>query len=762
MRAPFLALMLLYALPFIGQVPIGQWREHLPYGQAINVTESIDKIWCATPYSVFSIDKDENSIDRWSKINGLSETGISSIAARPDRNSIIISYSNSNIDIIKNGIVKNINAIKNSTQTGDKRIFSINYQDHNTYLSSGIGIIVIDPDKLEVKDSYIIGDGGSKIAVFETNVFENFLYAGTEQGLKRAALNNVNLADYRNWQTVSGSNGLPAGSVSKLSRLNNQLLVVKADSIYTYDGINWQFFYADGWNINSVVSTGSSIILSESRNSEGRILVLSSVGQIQQVIQQPQFIQLPKQTIGSNNVFWIADSSRGLSKYSASVFQPYIPNSPFSIADGQMAIKNEQLWVGAGSVDNNWQNRNNKNGVYFYSNNEWVNFNLQNTASLDSLADIIAVAIDPTNKGVWLGSFGGGLFTLDNNKNIVVYKQTSPIQPSVSSPGSYRVSGLAFDAEGNLWISNYGANQNLHVRKKEGSWQSFTIPFPLAENATGEIIIDDLNQKWISAPNGQGLICFNHGSSIENSNDDRWKWFRTGVGNGNLPNNDVLSIISDKNSFIWIGTKRGIGIVQCPQEIFTSQGCETILPIVQQDNFAGYLFRDEEVQCMAVDGADRKWIGTKNGVWLISADAEKTIYRFNSSNSPLPDNDVKKIAVDHKTGEVFFSTSTGMVSFRSTATETIVAKQDVIVFPNPVPAGYKGTIGIRGLPNNSIVKIIEPDGRLVFQTRALGGQAVWNGKNYKGQTISSGVYLVLATTENKQEKVVSKIVFINK
>lgn len=758
MRQSLFSIFLVLTLRTFAQVPIGQWREHLPYNQSIKVVESLEKIWCATPYSVFSIDKDENSIDRWSKINGLTETGVSSIASRTDRNTLIIAYTNSNIDILKGREVRNISALKNSTQPGNKTIFSINYQDHQAYLSTGIGIVVIDPDKLEVKDTYIIGDAGNRIAVFETISFNNRLYAATETGIKNAPLTGTNLADYRSWETMAGF----TGPISKLATINNQLLANRSDTLYIYNGTNWQFFYADGWSISSISSFGTNIILTESRNSTGRLVVVNGAGQVQQTIQQPQYIQKPLEATAIQSDIWIADSLKGLSKFTSNTFQSYIPKAPFSVSTGAIDSKNNLVWVSAGAVDNFWRNTNNKDGVHLFSNNEWTNFNPAVIPAMDSLPDVITIAIDPLSQTSWFGSYGGGLFSLDANKAIRIFKQNSPISQAYFSPGSYRVSGLAFDQGGNLWIGNYGGNQNLHVLKKEGGWNSFTLPFPLAENAVGTIVVDDLDQKWIIAPNGQGLICFNHGSSIENTNDDRWKWLRSGNGNGNLPNNNVLSILKDKNSFIWIGTKQGIGIIQCPQEIFSTQGCEAILPVVQQDNFAGYLFRDEEVQCMAVDGADRKWIGTKNGVWLISADAEKTIYRFNTANSPLPDNDVQKIAVDQQTGEVFFSTAKGLVSFRGTATETNKENSTVLVFPNPVPPGYTGTIGIRGLPNNSIVKIMEPNGRLVFQTRALGGQAIWNGKNYKGQTISSGVYLVLVSTEDKQEKLVTKIVFVHK
>jgi hypothetical protein len=243
-------------------------------------------------------------------------------------------------------------------------------------------------------------------------------------------------------------------------------------------------------------------------------------------------------------------------------------------------------------------------------------------------------------------------------------------------------------------------------------------------------------------------------------NDDHWKLYRSGAGNGNLPSNKVLSIAKDKSGFIWVGTEDGIGIIQCPNEVFGA-GCDAILPIVEQGSFAGYLFKGEKVQAIAVDGADRKWIATKNGVWLISADGEKVIERFTEDNSPLLSNDVKKIAIDGGSGEVYFATSKGICSFRGSATEGGETNANVIVFPNPVPPGYSGTIGIRGVVDNATVKITELDGRLVYQAKALGGQATWNGRDYRGRKISSGVYLVLVSNDDKTQKTVAKIIFIN-
>ena len=232
------------------------------------------------------------------------------------------------------------------------------------------------------------------------------------------------------------------------------------------------------------------------------------------------------------------------------------------------------------------------------------------------------------------------------------------------------------------------------------------------------------------------------------------------TGQGNLPSSNVLSVAEDQTGNIWVGTDRGIGIIQCGNDLFSSSKCDATLPIVQQDNFAGLLLANEIINDIKVDGADRKWIASKNGVWLLSADGRKVVYRFTSSNSKLLDNMVYSIVIQENTGEVFFMTAKGICSFRSTAIRASDELKKPIVFPNPVPPGYTGAIAIKDLPINAWVKITELDGRLVHQTRSLGGQAVWDGKNYKGERVNSGVYLLIISTQDNSKQVSGKIFFI--
>jgi hypothetical protein len=743
---------------------IGMWREHLPYNSAIDVAAGDNKIYCATPYSLFTVDVTDNSIERLSKITGLSETGVSAINYDEINHKLFIAFTNSNIDIIYRNDIFNIPDIKRENISGDKSIYNIYPLNNNYYLSTGLGVIVVDGNRYEVKDSWIVGNSGNNVKVNGFTSDGTYFYAATEEGLKRTSINTINPANYLNWQLISGLNGLSVGPCNDVVIVNNKIIVLKSDSLFVLNGSNWNLFYSDGNKITGINSTGGKIAVCHRLAAPvSKVVILNVDGSIAKTIQQNGVTPFPRKAILNNNNYWIADQFNGLSKFSSgpTADEVYSPNSPEGIASGEMVEYNQVFYAAAGEVNDSWNYQYNGNGIYRYKNGEWKNFNRFHYPVLDSMLDFIAVTVDPRDESVWAGSFGGGLLHIKPNENFEIFKQNSPVKPHPGDPTSYRVAGLRFDEEKNLWISNFGSLQPLLVRKADGNWKSFSLPFTLFENALSQIIIDGVNQLWIVSPLGNGLICYNHGNSIDDINDDHWKIYHSGTGNGNIPSNNVLCVARDKSGFIWVGTDDGIAVIQCAESVFTT-GCEALLPIAQQGNFAGYLFKGENVKSIAVDGADRKWIATRNGVWLITADGEKVIDKFTEDNSPLLNNDVKKISIDNRTGEVYFATAKGICSFRGTATEGREANSSVLVFPNPVPPGYTGTIGIRGLAENSILKITEPDGRLVYQTKALGGQAVWDGKDYRGRKISSGIYLVLVSNDDKTQKTVTKIVFISK
>lgn len=736
--------------------PVGQWREHLPYNSAIDLAAVAGKVYCATPYSLFSVDPGDNSIERYSRVTRLGETGISTIGADEAGLKLLVAYNNSNLDILYGDDIVNIPDIKRDNMIGDKTVYQVYSRGNFFYLSTGLGVIVVDADRYEIKDTWLIGNGGNQVKVNAVSSDGGFFYAATEEGLKKAASNAPNLADHNYWQTISGTNGC-----KNIMNLGGRMLMEKNDSLFIQNGAVWTLFYRDGWPLVNSCISGNKIVLSERQSGGGaRVLILAADGSVSRTLEHTGAVSFPRKALLLNNDPWVADQYAGLSHVGTSdAYTNYSPNSPQAIAGGEIRVYNNKFYGTAGSVNDAWNYQYNGDGIFVFAEGQWENVNRYQYPEIDSLLDFISLTVDRRDETAWVGSYGGGLLHIGEGPSFEIFKQ-GYLGNAIGDPGSYRVAGLAFDREHNLWISNFGAAEPLRVRKADGSWARFSLPFALFENALSQILVDENNYKWVVSPLGNGLICFDHGASVENMGDDRWKMYGTGSGNGNLPSADVLCIAEDKSGFIWVGSSDGIAVIQCPGQAFAATGCDAVWPVVPQGNFAGYLFKGEEVRSIAVDGADRKWVATQNGVFLVSASGEKVLARFNETNSPLLSNDVKKIAIDGKTGEVYFATLKGICSFRGDATEGGETNENVLVFPNPVPPGFSGTIAIRGLVNNAMVKITELDGRLVYQARALGGQANWDGKNYRGQKIASGTYLVLVSEEGGKERTATKIFFI--
>lgn len=725
--------------------PIGTWQEHLPHNQSIGLTVLNTRLMAATPYSVFSIDQEDQSISRLNRISGLAETGIQMISSQ-SADQLVIAYRNSNIDLVDGGVVKNINALRLKAVNGDKTIYHVYGENGRCLLSTGFAIVELNTEKLEIGDTWVIGNGGAYTKINAVTSDGSYYYAATDQGLKRAPVTGLNLADYRNWETLSGSSGLPDGPVQGVLQANGNILVHSGRALYRLWTGGFERVYEDGFNWNSLDYSGGKFYIGQSSANGARVLVLDSGFRVLSAISGAKLAD-PRQVADWNGSLWVADAQNGLLEINGPEMTSILPNSPAAVGSGDIVAGMDEWWAATGDA------------LSRYMAGTWSVYSGDDQTLPIGFGDIVSLVTDRTGV-LWAGSRRSGLVRKDKINTELL---TTPLlSPAFNDPASYRVGGMAVDQDNNIWISNDGAEQGLVVRLAGGDIRRFRVPFFYPGFSLSKLLLDDAGQKWLISPGGNGLFCFNHGKDLENTGDDQWKYFRSGTGNGNLPSNNVLSMVKDAFGFIWVGTDDGIGIVQCAAEVFGSSGCEAILPVVQTDNFAGYLFKGESVQAMAVDGANRKWIGTKNGAWLISGGGEKTLLRFTTANSQLLDNDIRAIAIDPDDGTVIFSTASGICSYKSDATGGSLTNTNVLVYPNPVPPSYSGQIAIRGLVSNAVVKITEMNGRLVYQGRALGGQAIWNGLDLNGRKISTGVYLVFVTDDTRKEQAVTKIVFIQR
>lgn len=753
--ASFILLLALLHHPAASQVPpIGQWREHLPWNNAIQVAVKGQEIITATPYAVFLYDTETNAFTRRSKVNGLSDIGVSAMAQDSITGKTVVVYRNSNVDILAGSQTINVPDIRISNTPGDKSVNRALARNNTAWLCAGLGIIVLDLARAEVKATWRPSATGAQVPVYGLAFYQDSIYAATMEGVRKLAVKDDG-SDYRNWQPAD-----PAltGRINNVVADASQLFAVTGNKVWKWNGTGFREIYLSPAPIVSSDLVGTGLMLGQSLNGRGSIVQLGPQGQVLATIQHPD-LSLPRQSVPRDGSLWVADQNNGLLQFRGGQAERVFPNSPINTALGEMKMIGTSVWATAGTVNEAWNYLFNPNGIYRFDGNTWTGYNLYAYPKIDSLLDIITITGQPATGSVFAGSYGGGLLEITASGQLNIFKQNSPLQPALGDPGSYRVSGLATDAASNVWIANFGAIRNIHVRKADGRWLSFSIPFLHSENAVSQITIDTYDQKWIVSPKGNGLFVLNSGSNLDNPGDDRWRYFRKGKGLGNLPSNNVYCTAQDRNGFIWVGTDKGIAVITCGPEASASN-CDAVIPIVQQDNFAGFLFQDEQVICIAVDGANRKWVGTRNGLWLISADGDKLLYRFTADNSPLLANEISSLTIDPTTGELFVGTASGICSFRGTATEGAEKASNVLVFPNPVPPGYNGFIGIRGLASQSLVRITEQDGRLVYQTRAQGGQATWDGKDQRGNRASSGVYLVFASDEQNVERIVTKIFFI--
>ncbi len=769
-----LTALLLFAAPLAAHAqipPIGGWRAHLPLANAVGVSRADDHVLVATTLAAFRHYPADGSVERLSTVNDLGDIGVSGLFAQPGADGArLLVYGNSNVDVLyPNGDVFNFPFIRNANIVGDKRVLDAGFRGDSAYLACGFGIVVLDLERRLSPATYFFSDeDGTPIRVNAVRAFGDSLYAATERGLYRAPADDPLLEEFARWRAATDA-GLPAGECDGLLVWDGRLHLRYGALLYARDAGEWMPWYnAEPGRIAYLGPDGGRLLVLEHFGADNppdsARLVLREPDAVAGIVRDPA-LTFPTAVEPEGNRLWFADLFRGLVRYDGpGALTTIVPNGPASAKAFAMAALDEQVYVAPGDVNNSWNRLFNGDGFFRHGTFGWTNFTAFGFGPLDSIRDVLAVALDPYTADAWLGSFGDGLIRLPAEGEPEVFKQDA-LQAAVGDPTNYRVAGLAYDViTGHLWVANNGAAQPVVVREyNTGQWYRFPSGLPAsAGEALAEVVTDAFGTAWYQVARGGGILAYNPGADLSSAVDDQRKNLRLGAGNGNLPSLDVNALAVDRDGEIWIGTDAGIAVVYNPSAVFDAGTLgDAAQIVVELDGFPAILFEDETVNEITVDGANRKWLGTENGAFLISPDGTEQLRHFTDANSPLLDNSVKSIAVNQATGEVFFGTASGIVSWRGEATAGGETHEDVIVFPNPVREDYDGPIAVRGLVADADVKITDARGRMVYETTALGGQAIWDGRLVgSGERASTGVYFVYSTDATGQEKFATKFLLI--
>ena len=752
------------------------WEDFYSYNNVKDFVKVDAIIYALTDNAIFTYNINNQEINKISSIQGLSGETTSSIFYDTQFKRLVIGYKNGLVEVVdEDGTITISSDIVNFNQSGEKSINHISKFDNKLYLATPFAIVVYDIEKLEFGDTYFIGNGSRAIKINKTAIFNGSIVAATGDGLFTANVSNNALIDFNNWkQDFSGRN------FTEITQFNNQLFVIENTKLYRINGqtiTEARDFFQEVKSIKS-----SSSRLSVAFNNSALILDLN-------LNNSAQFSNASDFNFTLNTAFFDNDTvylgSKEFGVLVAQQNQPISyseihPEGPLSNDVFSIAAQNNSLWVVYGGYDATYAPNLKEQGFSHFNGEKWINTRYDPNFPV---RDLNYVSIDPNAENrVFISSFGstkdensvstGGLLEVENNIIKTFYNnRNSTIENSSSDPTTVRIriSGTAFDNSGNLWVANVAVSEELKKLSSSGQWSSYDLSSITSNQiAIGltEIIIDNSGTKWIGTRRN-GVYAFNE-------NGNRKKALVTSPNVGNLPDLNVRTVAVDGSNRVWLGTKSGLSVYSNGSGVFddSTPNARPIVINANEDGFGDRLLGDQTVNSIVVDGADNKWFGTDNGgVIYTNPNGQTTIANFSKQNSPLPSNRIIKIAVDNKTGKVYFATDKGIVAYNSKVAPFGEVLADVYAYPNPALKIHQ-TVTIDGrngthLPKGTNVKILDVSGNLVYETNVVegqelqGGKVVWDKTNLAGNKVSTGVYIVLLSNDDASENAVTKIAIVN-
>jgi len=742
------------------------WKGYFSYKEIKDISQSPNVIFAAAQNTLFSKNLTTNSLKTTNTIDGLSGQTITSMYHSTIFNKTIIGYETGLIIILNEAdgsILNVVDIITNGVNQNLKRVNHFMENDGTLYVSCDFGIVQYNLATLGFGDTYRIGDFGTEIKVSQTAIYNGLIYASTSNGIRRASLSNPNLNDYNQWTIVNG------GSWSGIETFNNELIATSNFG---------QVFKLSGTTFTSFVSLP---LVAVDLRANANYLLITTVNSIYiynenlSLILQINSNQIPditaKFTCATiiNDAVYIGTLEDGILTtiiVNPTVFESLNPDGPYRNAIFAINATTSNLWAVYGGYSANYNpygygnNGLDTYGFSKYSENEWVNTPYSKVLGAKALSKI---TVNPNNiNQVFISSFFSGLLKVEDDIPVILYNESnSALQSLVLNPPNsnykdIRINGAAFDKTGNLWVGNGWNKNGLKKLDSQGNWSSVnleSISQRSYEDSYGEVVVDKNGTKWM-ASSYDGVVAYNENGTV-------FKKISLGADLGNLPVVDSRVVAIDKKNQLWIGTTSGLRVLSSVDRFSTDVQLTSNPIIILEDGLAQELLYEQFITDIVVDGANNKWVGTADsGVFQFSPDGQQTLNRFTSSNSPLPSNGINDIDINPTTGEVFFATDKGMVSYKGTATDASSDLSSVLVYPNPVRPEFEGTVKINGLLNKCTVKITDIEGNLVYEDISEGGTIEWDTTAFGKYKVASGVYMIFISAQDGLETKVKKVMII--
>ena len=755
----------------MAQLPMGGWRTHFAYNNVYEVQATNDKIYGTSDGALFSVDPDDGSVEYYSVLTGLSDASISRIAADGQTGELIIAYRNGNIDIMtEDGDVFNIPDLRDKQIPFTKETHDIKIHGRRAYLSTNFGIVVVNLLKREIAETYYIASDGLESVVSSTAVVGDSLYAATGNGLRVAPLNAVNLMNYEVWHDVRDltDDGTPLkGEYKHLIGFRGTLFALVDDHIYSRGHDNRWHAHIKDYGVYGFTATGDRLLLAVANTFY--VSTSDGVNFVDTQVHPNAYINAIAESHGK---LWFASGEYGLSGFDGENCEFFRPDGPSQNTSERLKFHGGKLFSLPGGRSGVQYLR--PGHVMMFENEQWTNITEREIREQTGkqVTDFMDVAVDNRDNTHFLvTSYGTGVYEFRDNKYYKHYGvDNSPLVcPNDITDRYLRLDGGMTDQDGNFWIVNPHTPNVIQILKTDGTWATLRYPgFDINTIASGIIQHSQHPELkiFVSAYiNTAVVFWYDNGTPFDGS-DDRVKVISRPVDqDGNaLTFEYICNPVEDLNGDIWVGTDKGPIVFPSPLQVFTADDyrCRRV-KIARNDgtNLADYLLENERVNCIAVDGANRKWLATEtSGAYLVSESGQETVEHFTTDGSPMLSDNVMSVAINPESGEVFFGTGSGLISYQGNATPPHDDFSGIRVYPNPAREDFGGVITIEGLMAASTVKIANLAGEVVCDTQSNGGTATWDGRTKQGRKVSSGIYWIIALNGDGSERGRTKLLII--
>ena len=634
------------------------------------------------------------------------------------------------------------------------------YGDSLLYIAADYGISTYDVRQFAfISTCKHLGPIPTERRALSLALWRGMIYVGTESGLAFAPVSTPNIADSAFWSAL-GTAQLPNQTVSALGAAGSYLYVGTGGGLVAWDGSAVQ-------NISGPAGQSGAAIVAVA--ATGDVVFVATSGAIYQVsgLTSTAINWTPDQPVtslsydASQQQLLVGTAGSGLITLQGTTPRSYSPNSPGGNTFSSITIdRNGVLWSASAILGGTG------NGVYRFDGTTWKTFNGRSKPALPS-NDIQAVSADSLGN-VWAGTYGQGLIRLHDSASTVSFtlfnETNSPLSSIPEDPNHHYIlvgnsaAGLG-DVQWIVPINNLSGSihpslvaYDPHAAGGAGAFYAFECPAS-DYHLVYDVVIDAAGTKWYSPmPPGRldpkdppGLLYYNEGRSLDSTYDDRCGVVGPGTAGPNptLRSKNVTAVAVDNDGELWVGTTDGVNIISNPEAVLTNPA-----NLIIRTPYLSALNGDNAViTCIVVDPLNNKWIGTlSQGLFVVSPDGSQQLAHFDQTNSPLLDDQIIALSVNKQTGLVYVGTKFGLSSISASGLIQSVGNL-LKVGPQPYIIPSSTPMYIYGVPQDAEVKIFSISGALVRDYAAgdlvvLGGLGGWDGKDARGNWAASGIYLV--------------------